>query len=479
MVNFSKNGTNGGGEPVRLDAWVASKHPRLHPTRRMVLKVVATLCREGEWATSSEVRESIDLSQQLLNRHLRGLESDGLIRIVKPGPGLPLNVRPTSTGLRLVDQGGSPQAQAEPSWEEIDQQAPPEAEPQPQPPAESDGVNALARRLYQQLEKHLLDLDRRQTEDLLSRTLRELGVSPQPRKQSATPAAKPAQGVTDELDFGLDEPPTTEPDVEAEAELEQEQEIPAQAQPPQLGPVEATLEDKLLLTARAEYRNVAWWKRTRELSDIWDRARRRHLGLLTTYFTSFRPRWEYPEWEDFNLARRQADARGADYNDWVQAQYGRSQGEGQLDLAPRQLHGEKAIRTYQECRPAHQQASPTLGEPPFSLDNFDLNDPSHVAYAETLLEQLDQLAQRVYGDDPVGPVNLLVEAVWRGNLPLAALRLRPEYRTAVLAVLQREHPEFSPSPHAQVPRERAGRRGGQARGSDAPVQTSLRTPLII
>ncbi|MCF8066932.1 MAG: helix-turn-helix domain-containing protein, partial [Desulfarculaceae bacterium] len=95
MVNFSKNGTNGGGEPVRLDAWVASKHPRLHPTRRMVLKVVASLCREGQWATSSEVRESTDLSQQLLNRHLRGLESDGMIHIVKPGPGLPLNVRPT------------------------------------------------------------------------------------------------------------------------------------------------------------------------------------------------------------------------------------------------------------------------------------------------------------------------------------------------------------------------------------------------
>ena len=126
MVNFSKNGTNGGGEPVRLDAWVASKHPRLHPTRRMVLKVVASLCRDGQWATSSEVRESTDLSQQLLNRHLRGLESDGMIRIVKPGPGLPLNVRPTSTGLRLLGQAESRQVQEEPSWEE-----PPRASPAP------------------------------------------------------------------------------------------------------------------------------------------------------------------------------------------------------------------------------------------------------------------------------------------------------------------------------------------------------------
>ncbi|MBU4604509.1 MAG: helix-turn-helix domain-containing protein, partial [Proteobacteria bacterium] len=179
MVNFSKNGTNGGGEPVRLDAWVASKHPRLHPTRRMVLKVVASLCRDGEWATSSEVRESTDLSQQLLNRHLRGLESDGMLRIVKPGSGLPLNVRPTSMGLRLLGQAESRQVSEEPSWEEPQDQYQPQDEPEAQTPAASDGVSALARRLYQQLEKHLLDLDRRQTEELLARTLRDLGVTPE------------------------------------------------------------------------------------------------------------------------------------------------------------------------------------------------------------------------------------------------------------------------------------------------------------
>ncbi|MBU4277350.1 MAG: helix-turn-helix domain-containing protein [Proteobacteria bacterium] len=458
MVNFSKNGTNGGGEPVRLDAWVASKHPRLHPTRRMVLKVVASLCRDGEWATSSEVRESTDLSQQLLNRHLRGLESDGMLRIVKPGSGLPLNVRPTSMGLRLLGQAESRQVSEEPSWEEPQDQYQPQDEPEAQTPAASDGVSALARRLYQQLEKHLLDLDRRQTEELLARTLRDLGVTPE--------APEPAAETLTEEEF--------------EAELEPEPEIPAQPQPPRLNPVEATLEEKLLLTARAEYRNIIWWQRTRDLSDIWERARRRHQGLLTTYFTSFRPRWEYPEWEDFNLARRQADARGADYGDWVQAQYERVQSQGDQDLAPRQLHGEKAIRAYQESRPAHQQASPALGAPPFSLDSFDLDDPSHVAYAEALLDQLDHLAQRVYGDDPVGPVNLLVEAVWRGNLPLSALRLRPEYRTAVMAVLQREHPEFLPSPQSQAAQEQCKKQNAKdVRDSNTPVQTSLRTPLII
>ncbi|MCF8066008.1 MAG: hypothetical protein K9K36_12245, partial [Desulfarculaceae bacterium] len=390
-----------------------------------------------------------------------------------------LNVRPTSTGLRLLGQAQSRQVQQEPSWEEPQEQLQPQAEPKTQPPAESDGVGALARRLYQQLEKHLLDLDRRQTVDMLSQTLRELGITPQAPAQAAqpAPAQEPVQEPLEELDFGLAQEPVDEP--QAEIELEPEPEFPAQPQPPQLSPVEATLEQKLLLTARAEYRNIIWWQRTRDLSDIWDRARRRHLGLLTTYFTSFRPRWEYPEWEDFNLARRQADARGADYGDWVQAQYERAQSQGSQELAPRQLHGEKAIRAYQESRPAHQQASPTLGAPPFGLDSFDLDDPSHVAYAEALLDQLDHLAQRVYGDDPVGPVNLLVEAVWRGNLPLASLRLRPEYRTAVLAVLQREHPDFLPSPQSQAAQDQ-GKQSAKESGSCATaLQTSLRTPLII
>ncbi|MBU2517887.1 MAG: helix-turn-helix domain-containing protein [Proteobacteria bacterium] len=464
MVNFSKNGSNGGGEPVRLDAWVASKHPRLHPTRRMVLKAVASLCRDGEWATSSEVREHADMSQQLLNRHLRGLESDGLIRIVKPGPGLPLNVRPTSTGLRLLGQAQSRPAPEEPSWEE--------SQEQPQPQAEPDSVGALARRLYQQLEKHLLDLDRGQTVELLSRTLRDLGVSPQALAQAASPAPEPV----DDLDFGLAQEQVAEP----QPEPVEEPEPLAQAQPPQLSPAEATLEEKLLLTARAEYRNIIWWQRTRDLSEIWDRARRRHLGLLTTYFTSFRPRWEDPGWEDFNLARRQADARGADYGEWVKAQYDLAQEGDRDDVAPRQLHGEKAIRAHQQSRPAQEQASPTLvGEPPYGLETFDINDPAHVAYAENLLDQLAHLAQRVYGDDPVGPVNLLVEAVWRGNLPLAALQLRPEYRTAVLAVLQREHPEFLP-PVRQQTAQPQGQQSAKASTTCAtPVQTGMRTPLII
>ena len=60
-----------------------------------------------------------------------------------------------------------------------------------------------------------------------------------------------------------------------------------------------------------------WHQRTRLMSDEWDRARRRRLGLFRTAFTSFGPRWQRPDWPDFNLARRQADHRGADYAEWV------------------------------------------------------------------------------------------------------------------------------------------------------------------
>ncbi|MCB2227275.1 MAG: helix-turn-helix domain-containing protein [Desulfarculaceae bacterium] len=486
MVSHKTNGANG-GQPVRLDAWVAAKHPRLHPTRRMVLKAVAALCSDGGWATSSDIRERTDLSQQLLNRHLRGLESEGLIRIEKPGPGLPLNVLPTPLGLRLLGHAEAPrQLRPEP---EVEPEAPAEAA---QPETE---LTALAKRLYQQLEDHLLDLDRRQIEQLLRQTLGKAVAAPAVAPATPAPAPEPELDEQD-LDFGLEPEVVAEPEPQPEPEPvaaavavpEPELEPPAQPQPPRLSPVEATLEEKLLLTARADYRNIIWWQRTRDLSEIWDRARRRQLGLLNTYFTSFKPRWEYPEWEDFNLARRQADARGASYGDWIEAQFDQATREGVNDVLPSQLHGEKAIKAYTGSESGQMQPAVDLSRPPYdTLDAFDLNEPSHVSYASALLDQLKNLSRSVYGDDPLGPVNLLVEAVLRGNLPLEALKLQPEYRTAVLVVLQREHPDFLamqnglPSPaapgrpaSAQAPARQASQPSG-----DGVLQTSAKPPLLI
>ncbi|MCF8034786.1 MAG: helix-turn-helix domain-containing protein [Desulfarculaceae bacterium] len=453
---------------------MAAKHPRLHPTRRMVLKAVAALCADGVWATSSDIRERTDLSQQLLNRHLRGLESEGLIRIEKPGPGLPLNVITTPLGLRLLGHAEAPRdIRPEP---EVEPEAPAQA---PEPDSE---LSALAKRLYQQLEDHLLDLDRRQIEQLLRRALGKAAMA-----TAAAPAAPQIVEEEPEVDFGLQPEPEAEapPVVEAVVESEPELEPPAQPRPPQLTPAEATLEEKLLLTARADYRNIIWWQRTRDLSEIWDRARRRQLGLLNTYFTSFRPRWEYSEWEDFNLARRQADARGASYGDWIEAQFEKATQEGRNDVQPSELHGDKAIKAYLGSDSCVMEGQPMdLSQPPYdSLDAFDLDDPAHVAYATALLDQLKHLSKSVYGSDPLGPVNLLVEAVLRGNLPMEALALQPEYRTAVLVVLQREHPDFlalqnAPGQPQARQAQPQGRQAASSAGSDVQ-QTSVKPPLII
>ena len=467
MVAQHSNGANG-GQPVRLDAWVAAKHPRLHPTRRMVLKAVSALCGDGGWATSSDVRERTDLSQQLLNRHLRGLESDGLIRIEKPGPGLPLNVMPTPLGLRLLGQATAPRPRLEPETP-----APaPEVAPEPAPSEATSEIRALAQRLYQQLEDHLLDLDRRQIEHLLHRVLENAQAAPAPAL-APTPAPAPVEPRQEEPSEPVEAVALPEPEPQVEDDFSLEPVL--EPQPPRLSPAEATLEEKLLLTAHADYRNVIWWQRTRDLSEIWDRARRRHLGLLNTYFTSFKPRWEYPEWEDFNLARRQADARGASYVDWVRAQFELATQQGQDDVLPSKLHGEAAIRAYLDSKVEELGPRVDLNEVPYTLETFDLNEPAHVAYAEALLDQLQNLSLRVYGEDPVGPVNLLVEAVLRGNLPLEALRLRPDYRTAVLAVLQREHPEFLAVPRAQA----QAAAPSQAAPGGAVMQTSVKPPLII
>ncbi len=471
MVNHNTNGTNG-GQTVRLDAWVASKHPRLHPTRRMVLKAVAALCADGGWATSTDVRERTDLSQQLLNRHLRGLESDGYIRIEKPGPGLPLNVLPTKLGLRLL---GHAQAPAPRQAQDMPAEPVPEAPEAPAVPAVPSDLSALARRLYQQLEDHLLDLDRRQIEQLLQRVLG--GAAPAALAQPA-PQAEPEPRPEPVVEAQ----PALRPEILVEQDAELEPTI--EPQPPRLSPAEATLEEKLLLTARADYRNIIWWQRTRQLSEIWDRARRRHLGLLGTYFTSFRPRWEYPEWEDFNLARRQADARGASYGEWIKAQFDQAEKEGLADVLPRQLHGEKAIKAYQSDTGEGIRPQVDLSQPPYTVETFDLDDPAHVAYATAVLDQLQHLSKSVYGDDPLGPVNLLVESVLRGNLPMEALKLQPEYRTAVLVVLQREHPEFLLGCQQNTPKPATPSqpRPQQSQGyaNNGPVlQTTVKPPLII
>ena len=99
-----------------MGAWVAANQPRLHPTRRKVLTVMADLTRNGRWTNSSKVRAHTGLSQQLLNRHLRALQDKDLVELENPGPGLPLNARVTNAGPQGVGAERPKNRQCGASW---------------------------------------------------------------------------------------------------------------------------------------------------------------------------------------------------------------------------------------------------------------------------------------------------------------------------------------------------------------------------
>jgi hypothetical protein len=74
-----------------------------------------------------------------------------------------------------------------------------------------------------------------------------------------------------------------------------------------------------------------------------------------------------------------------------------------------------------------------LGPPPYTLDTFNLNNPDHASYAEQVLAEIGELAQRVFGNDPDGPLRLVEQAVKNNTLPVAALDLRPSWKERILA----------------------------------------------
>ena len=135
--------------PVNLEGWLAANQPRLHPTKRKVLQASADLCSHGQWISSSEIREALGMSQQLLNRHLRGLQSQNLLEISPMGAGLPLNVRPTSAGLRALSQRGPGRFSASPQ----------EAQKADEPIEKKAQLAGAGQRLYQALSPYLKDLD--------------------------------------------------------------------------------------------------------------------------------------------------------------------------------------------------------------------------------------------------------------------------------------------------------------------------------
>ncbi|MBI4797681.1 MAG: hypothetical protein HY794_02870 [Desulfarculus sp.] len=219
---------------------------------------------------------------------------------------------------------------------------------------------------------------------------------------------------------------------------------------PALGPAEEALEERLNVSCHPERRDDPWWERTREFSTLWDQIARWRLGSLGTSFTTFGPRWQHPEWNNFNRARRQADARGARYLDWIQAQFDRLNGP----VVPSELHGEEALAAWHK-KVASQGGLPgpaPLGPAPYTMDSFNAHNPDHVAHAEELLGQITSLAYRVYGQELDGPIRLLTQAIAGGNLPEGALDLRPQWKDRVLAALGRQTAyQAAPAPAAPQP----------------------------
>lgn len=416
--NSNNKGQTNRPNPVNLEGWLAANQPRLHPTKRKVLQVLAGLCADAQWVSSSEIREAAGLSQQLLNRHLRGLQSQGLVQVSPMGPGLPLNVRPTATGLRALGLRGPGRSSA--------------AQPEPQkadsPPEQKGQLGNAGQRLYQALSPYLKNLDEDGFASLIKNRAAELSQS---HLASQGPASE-----TSEAQFSQ-----TAPSEKAETILAETPEetgpwaaFPAAQEPPRLGPAEAALEQRLEQTANPDYRGIAWHKRTKMLSSEWNQARRRRLGYLNTYFNDFGPRWERPDWTDFQTARRQADSRGARYEDWVAAQFDRLSPEGKSDVPPQALHGQEAMDAYlSTVTGSESEKVQRLGAPPYSTHTFDLNEPQHVTYAEQVLEEIGELARRVFGDDPDGPIRLVQQALKSDNLPMAALDLRPQWKEKLLA----------------------------------------------
>jgi hypothetical protein len=196
---------------------------------------------------------------------------------------------------------------------------------------------------------------------------------------------------------------------------------------------------------------MPWHRRTIEFSNEWDRTRRQRLGILSSYFRTYGPRWSGPHWEDFNRGRRQADVRGAAYHDWISAQFERMERDGLQDILPPDLHGQAAVDAFCASQGGLAGVCRWQGPPPYLQDGFCLDDPEHAAYAQDRISEIVALAQGVFGRDPQGPVRLLAQAVEAGTLPREALALAPDFQRQVLALLPEQPRPAAPAQPGRTP----------------------------
>ena len=424
------------GETVDMGAWVAANQPRLHPTRRKVLTVVADLTQNGRGTTSSKVRAHTGLSQQLLNRHLRALQEKELVELQNPGPGLPLNTMVTNAGLRALGMRGPKAENASDTRDRHTMPLEREAAPEPGqtknlseqlPPdlgLKDDFLSALSEMIYKSVQAKLSGLAG--GEEPSPAALQMAEPPPKPEAEAKVRQASPSHR-------GNPAPAKPAPRPSNDA-------ISGPEVPPELNAAEAALENKLSSTAHHEVVDLPWYQRTKQFQNVWDQLRRRHLGQLTTYFNSFGPRWKRLDWADFNLGRRQADSRGANYLDWIMAQFDRILATGTQNIRPSDLHGQEAVQAYLDSQGITQETKKvSMGPPPYTPETFDLKNPDHVAYADRVLQDMAELGISVYGNAKDGPIRLVTQAVASGNFPKAALDLRPDWKEKVLSSLRLGH----------------------------------------
>ncbi len=202
---------------------------------------------------------------------------------------------------------------------------------------------------------------------------------------------------------------------------------------PQLTPDQQALEDSLASRHHRLYRSLEWWERTIKFTVEWDRMRRRRLGILGTAFANFCSRWDQPFWADFDQARREADAAGARYEQWVARQFQRVLGNSYGEVSPAQLHGKAARIHYQSTRPATPEVAPLPAPPP-------LPDPLQVpdaARAKGLVSELLDLSRHICDGKNHTSEDLLAEAVCQAVLPLEALKGQPKLQQKVAQAAQR------------------------------------------
>lgn len=187
------------------------------------------------------------------------------------------------------------------------------------------------------------------------------------------------------------------------------------SKPPPLSAAESLLEKNLAERMDPAYQGQAWYERTWEFSQIWDNARRRLIPTFRSFFRDFGPRWQQTGWADFNQGRRQADAMGARYEDWVEAIFSVIPPKR---VDPDKLHGDKVLEAYKK---AHPEAG--------ALPEQDLAAISTEPTLEDRVREILGMADKVYTDDPNAGQKLVQDSIDMGVLPAEAMDLVPAPKT--------------------------------------------------